>query len=202
MRIGVFVSGSGTNLQALIDTLHSASDGIVEIAVVISDRRRAHALERARIASIPTEVVRVQDYPTRDAFDAAVSDIVESRGIELLVLAGFMRVFQPAFVRRYAGRIINIHPALLPSFPGTRGIHDALAYGVKVTGVTVHFVDEGMDSGPIIAQFPVAVESDDTEDTLAARIHAVEHRLYPEVVRAIAEGRVRLEGRRARVLVS
>lgn len=200
MKIAVFASGNGSNLQALIDTLHTSPQVDVEIVVVISDRKRAYALERARRASIPTKVVRVHDYPTRDAFDAAISQIVEAYKAELLVLAGFMRLFQPAFVRRYAGRIVNIHPTLLPAFPGTHGIRDALEYGVKVTGVTVHFVDEGMDTGPIIAQVPVFVEPDDTEETLAARIHAVEHRLYPEVVRAIAEGRVRREGRHVRLL--
>jgi len=200
MRIGVFASGNGTNLQALIDTLHVPVEVPVEIVVVVSDRRTAYALQRARRAGIPTEIVRVQDYPTREAFDSAMSEVVEAYRVELLVLAGFMRIFQPAFVRKYAGRIVNIHPALLPSFPGMHGIRDALEYGVKVTGVTVHFVDEGMDTGPIIAQVPVFVEPDDTEESLAARIHAVEHRLYPEVVLAIAEGRVQIEGRRVRIL--
>lgn len=199
MKIAVFASGNGSNLQALIDTLHVPAEVDIEIVVVISDRKGAYALERARRASIPTVVVRVHDYPTRNAFDDAISHIVETYQAELLVLAGFMRLFQPAFVRRYAGRIVNIHPALLPAFPGTHGIRDALDYGVKVTGVTVHFVDEGMDTGPIIAQVPVFVEPDDTEETLAARIHAVEHRLYPEVIRALAEKRVHVEGRHVRI---
>jgi phosphoribosylglycinamide formyltransferase-1 len=196
MKIAVLASGSGTNLQALIDTLHRPSDVPVEIVVVLSDRNSAFALERARRAGIPTVVVPLKTYPTREAFDEAIERELEARGVELIVLAGFMRIFQGPFVRRHAGKIVNIHPALLPSFPGMHGISDALEYGVKVTGVTVHFVEEAVDGGPIIAQSVVCVEPDDTEDTLAAKVHAAEHRLYPEVVRAVAEGRIRVEGRK------
>ena len=199
MKVGVLVSGSGSNLQALIDTLHVPESEPVEIALVVSDRRSAFALERARKAGIGTAVVKPRDYPSRGAFDEAITGHLESRGVELVVMAGFMRVLQPGFVRRWHGRLLNLHPALLPSFPGDSGIPDAVEYGVKVTGVTAHFVDEGVDTGPVIAQMPVFVQPDDTEETLAARIHAVEHRLYPEAVRAVVEGRARLEGRRVRV---
>ncbi|MBM3214781.1 phosphoribosylglycinamide formyltransferase [Candidatus Poribacteria bacterium] len=199
MRIAVLASGNGSNLQALIDRLHLDADAPVEIAVVVSDRKACYALERARAAGIPTATVRVQDHVNRDAFDAAVEAVLREHGVELIVLAGFMRVFQPSLVRRYRHRIVNIHPALLPSFPGTHGIRDAFEYGVRVTGVTVHFVDEGVDTGPIIGQVAVSIESDDTEDTLAERIHAAEHQLLPEVVRALAEGRVCVDGRRVRI---
>ncbi len=199
MKVGVLVSGSGSNLQALIDALHLPDSESVDIALVLSDRRSAFGLERARKASIATAVVAPRDHPSRNAFDEAITGQLESHGVELVVLAGFMRVLQPAFVRRWHGHLLNLHPALLPSFAGDSGIRDAIDYGVKVTGVTVHFVDEGVDTGPVIAQMPVFVQPDDTEETLAARIHAVEHRIYPEVVRAVVEGRIRLEGRRVRV---
>jgi phosphoribosylglycinamide formyltransferase-1 len=199
MRIAVLASGNGSNLQALIDALHRAPDAPVEIVLVLSDRKSAYALERARQADIPTVVIRPRDFATREEFDEAIAREMEAHRVELIVLAGFLRIFQPPFVRRYFGRMVNVHPALLPSFPGMQGVRDALEYGVQVTGVSVHFVDEEVDAGPIIAQVPVCVSADDTEETLAARVHAAEHRLYPEVVRAIAEGRVRREGRRVRV---
>jgi len=199
VRIAVLASGSGTNLQALIDTLHLSESEPVHIALVLSDRPSAGALRRAREAGIPREVVSAREYATRDAFDEAIGASLDAHGVQLVVLAGFMMILQPAFVRRFAGRLLNIHPALLPAFAGADGIGDAIRYGVKVTGVTVHFVDEGVDTGPVVAQVPVFVQADDTEETLAERIHAVEHRLYPAVVRAVAQGRVRLEGRRVRL---
>ncbi|MDA1190627.1 MAG: phosphoribosylglycinamide formyltransferase [Candidatus Poribacteria bacterium] len=199
MKIAVLASGSGSNLQALIDRVHTDPDAPVEIALVLCDRYKAHCLDRAKAAGIPTAVVRARDYPTREAFDDAIDAQLNARGVELIVLAGFMKLFQSAFVRRWDGRIVNTHPALSPAFPGAHSARDALEYGAKVTGVTFHFVDEGVDSGPVIAQFPIPIERDDTEETLMKRIQAVEHRMYPEVVRAMAEGRVRLEGRRVTV---
>ena len=188
MKIAVLASGSGTNLQALIDQLHQDENSGVEIAVVISDRRKAYALTRAKEAGISTHVVRVRDFPDRDAFDAEISKILDRYGVELIVLAGFMKLFQPAFVRKYRNRIINIHPSLLPAFPGAHAVPDTLAYGAKVSGITVFFIDEGIDTGPIIAQASVPIFDDDDEESLFKRIHIEEHKLYPQVVRWYATG--------------
>ena len=199
MKIAVLASGSGTNLQALIDQLHQDENSGVQIAVVISDRRKAYALTRAKEAGIPTYVVRVRNFPDRDAFDAEISRILDRRGVELIVLAGFMKLFQPAFVRKYRNRIINIHPSLLPAFPGAHPVLDTLAYGVKVSGVTVFFVDEGVDAGPIIAQVSVPVFDHDDEESLLKRIHTEEHKLYPQVVRWYADGAIEIVGRKVLV---
>lgn len=189
-RLVVLASGSGTNLQAIIDQLHGRpADPRIEVALVISDVPGARALERARAAGIATAVFPVADYKSRAAHDLAMVSAVEDAGADLVVLAGYMRLVSPEFVHCLPDRIINLHPALLPAFPGTTSISDAVQYGVKVTGVTVHFVDEGLDSGPIIAQEPVRVEEGDTPGSLAARIHAVEHRLLPATIRLIAAGR-------------
>ena len=199
MKIAVLASGSGTNLQVLIDQLHHDKNSGVEIAVVISDRRKAYALTRAMEAGIPTNVVRVRDFPDRDVFDAEISRILDRCGVELIVLAGFMKLFQPAFVRKYSNRIINIHPSLLPAFPGAHPVLDTLAYGVKVSGVTVFFVDEGVDAGPIIAQVSVPVFDHDDEESLLKRIHTEEHKLYPQVVRWYADGAIEIVGRKVLV---
>lgn len=196
MKIAVLASGSGTNLQALIDQLHHDENSGVEIAVVISDRRKAYALTRAKEAGIPTRVVRVRDFPDRDAFDAEISKILEGCEVELIVLAGFMKLFQPAFVRKYRNRITNIHPSLLPAFPGAHPVQDTIAYGVKISGVSVFFIDEGVDAGPIIAQVPVPVFDNDDEESLLKRIHIEEHKLYPQVVRWYAEGKLEIVGRK------
>ena len=189
-RLVVLASGSGTNLQAIIDQLHGRpADPRIEVALVISDVPGARALERARAAGIATAVFPVADYKSRAAHDLAMVSAVEEAGADLVVLAGYMRLVSPEFVHCLPDRIINLHPALLPAFPGTTSISDAVQYGVKVTGVTVHFVDEGLDSGPIIAQEPVRVEEGDTPESLAVRIHAVEHRLLPATIRLIAAGR-------------
>jgi phosphoribosylglycinamide formyltransferase-1 len=150
-------------------------------------------------AGIPTNVVRVRDFPDRDAFDAEISRILDRRGVELIVLAGFMKLFQPAFVRKYRNRIINIHPSLLPAFPGAHPVLDTLAYGVKVSGVTVFFVDEGVDAGPIIAQVSVPVFDHDDEESLLKRIHTEEHKLYPQVVRWYAARAIEIVGRKVLV---
>ncbi len=198
-KIAVLASGSGSNLQAILDTLHDDPDTPIEVALVLSDRRSAYALERGRAAGVPTRVVRPRDHATRDGFDDHVAAALDEHGVQLIALAGFMRIFQQRFTRRYAGRIINVHPALLPSFPGAHGIRDAFEHGVKVTGVTVHFVDEGIDTGPVIAQRAVAVDASDTLASLETKIHSVEHVLYPAAIRAVADGRVRVAGRRVHV---
>jgi phosphoribosylglycinamide formyltransferase 1 len=199
VKIAVLASGSGSNLQAILDALHDDPNAPIEVALVLADRRSAYALERAKAAGVPTRVVRPRDHATREEFDTQVAAALDEHGVEFIALAGFMRIFQREFVRRYAGRIINVHPALLPSFPGAHGIRDAFEHGVKVTGVTVHFVDEGVDTGPVIAQRAVPVDPGDTLESLEAKIHAVEHALFPAAIRAVAEGRARVDGRRVRV---
>ena len=195
MKIAVLVSGSGTNLQTLIEQLHQDETCGIDIAVVISDRRKAYALTRAASVGIPTHVVRTQDFENRVDFDAAISKLIEHHAAELIVLAGFMKLFQPPFVRKYQNRIINVHPTLLPAFPGAHPVADTLAYGVKIAGVTVHFVDEGVDSGPIIAQAAVPVLDTDDEESLHNRIQIEEHKLYPKVIKWYAEGRLKVKGR-------
>lgn len=195
MKIAVLVSGSGTNLQTLIDTLHNDATSNIEIVVVISDRKKAYALTRATQAGIPTQVVRAQDYENRIVFDEAISHIIDKYSVELIVLAGYMKLFQSPFVRKYRNRIINIHPSILPAFPGATPIADSLTYGVKVTGVTVHFVDENVDTGPIIAQRVVPVYDTDTQESLHERIQIEEHDLYPKVIKLFAQGKIQVEGR-------
>lgn len=196
LKIAVLVSGSGTNLQTLIEQLHQEPDSGIDIAVVISERQSAYALTRAKRAGIPTRVVKTQDFKNRVDFDAAISHEIEQAGAELIVLAGFMKIFQPPFVRKYRNRILNVHPTLLPAFPGAHPVADTLAYGVKVAGVTVHFVDEGVDSGPIIAQRAVPVLDTDDEESLHARIQVEEHQLYPQVIKWYAQGQLKIEGRK------
>ena len=196
MKIAVLVSGSGTNLKTLIEQLHQDETSGIDIATVLSDRRKAYALTRAKRAGIPTHVVSVQDYESRHDFDAEISRLVEHYAVELIVLAGFMKLFQSPFVRKYRNRIINVHPTLLPAFPGAHPVADTLAYGVKIAGVTVHFVDEGVDSGPIIAQSAVPVLDTDDEESLHNRIQVEEHKLYPEVIKWYAQGRLKIEGRK------
>jgi phosphoribosylglycinamide formyltransferase-1 len=198
LRVAVLISGAGTNLQALLDTVHG-KDGI-EIVAVASSTPAAAGLARAERAGVETAVFSIADHPDRAARDRTLCDWLEERSVELVVLAGFMELLDPAFVRRFAGRMINVHPALLPAFPGVRAIKQALDYGVKVTGVTVHFVDEGVDTGPIILQesFELPYSRDIRE--IEQRTHAVEHRLLPRVVRLIAEGRVRIDERNPRLV--
>ena len=198
LRIAVFASGNGSNFQALADAAREGRLG-ADIRLLVCDRPDAFVVQRAEAAGIPAYVFRPRDYPSRETYEKEILAELERLGIELVVLAGYMRILTNVLVDAYAGRMINIHPSLLPAFPGVNAIRQALEYGVKVTGVTVHFVDGGVDTGPIIAQEALAVEENDTEETLAERIHRIEHRLLPEVVRKIAEGRVRLEGRRVRV---
>ena len=196
MKIAVLVSGSGTNLQTLIEQLHEDEASGIEIAVVISDRQKAYALTRAKRAGIPTQIVRTQDFENRIAFDATISKHIENYSVELIVLAGFMKLFQPPFVRKYRNRIINVHPSLLPAFPGATSVADTLAYGVKVAGVTVHFVDENIDTGPIIAQTVVPVYDTDDAESLHKRIQIEEHKLYPKVIKRYAQGKLKVDGRK------
>ena len=196
MKIGVLASGSGSNLQTLIDQLHCDESCEIEISVVISDQKKAYALTRAKQAGIPSYIVSAQNFPNRHAFDERISELLDVHAVELIVLAGFMKLFQPAFVQRYSNRIVNIHPALLPAFPGAHPVADTLAYGAKVSGVTVHFVDEGMDTGPIIAQKSVPVFDDDDEESLHARLQVEEHKLYPTVIKWYGEDRISFVGRK------
>lgn len=195
IKIGVLVSGRGSNLQALIDAA-GAQQLDARIAVVISDQPGARAIERARQAGIPAAVVRREDYPSRQLFEEALAAVLEQHQVNLVVMAGFMRVLSPFLVNRWHRKLINIHPSLLPAFPGLEVQAKALDYGVRFSGCTVHFVDEGVDSGPIIAQSAVPVLPDDSADTLADRILMEEHRLLPRVVNWIARGQVRVDGRR------
>jgi phosphoribosylglycinamide formyltransferase-1 len=190
-RVAVLASGGGTNLQAILDQLHGR-DGI-EVACVASNKAGAMALERAQSAGVETEVFGAEDYADRDARDAAIADWLAEREVDLVVLAGYMELLSPDFVRRFPNRIVNVHPALLPSFPGLDAVGQALEHGVRVTGVTVHFVDEGVDSGPIILQRPVPVPPDRQWDTLEEAIHSTEHALLPEAIRLIAAGKVSVE---------
>jgi phosphoribosylglycinamide formyltransferase-1 len=194
-RIGVLISGRGSNLQALIDAERTGALGGGRIAVVVSNVENAYGLERARAAGIPWVYVDHRG-KKRAVFDAEVRGALETHGVELVCLAGFMRLLSADFVRAFPRKILNIHPALLPSFPGLDAQRQALEHGVKVSGPTVHIVDEGLDSGPIVAQEAVPVNDDDTVETLSARILEAEHRVYPLAVRLLLSGRVRFEGRR------
>lgn len=196
--LGVLASGRGSNLEAIIDAI-GAGRCPARVAVVVSDRKDAPALDRARRAGVRAVHLDPRAHPDRAAFDAAMADILDANGVELICLAGYMRVLSAEFVRRYRTRVLNVHPALLPAFPGLHAQRQALEYGVRVTGATVHFVDEGVDTGPIVLQAPVPVLEGDTEETLAARILVEEHRLYPEAIRLYAEGRLQVTGRRVSV---
>lgn len=200
MKIAVLVSGSGTNLQTLIEQLHEDETSGIEIVVVISDRQKAYALTRAKHAGIPTQIVRTRDFENRVAYDAEISKHIENFSVELIVLAGFMKLFQSPFIRKYRNRIINVHPSLLPAFPGATPVADTLAYGVKVTGVTVHFVDEDVDTGPIIAQTVVPVYDTDDEESLHKRIQIEEHELYPKVIKCYAQGKLKIDGRKVSII--
>jgi phosphoribosylglycinamide formyltransferase 1 len=197
-RIAVLASGSGTNLQAILDQVHG-TDGI-EVVGAISDKPDATALERAQKAGVETAVFPASDYGDREERDRAIGDWLEQQKVDLVVLAGYMQLLSPAFVQRFRNRIINVHPALLPAFPGLEAVQQALDHGSKITGVTVHFVDEGVDSGPIIFQQPVPVPPSRDWDELEEEIHRAEHALLPEAIRLIAAGRVRIDGENPRLV--
>jgi phosphoribosylglycinamide formyltransferase-1 len=190
-RIVVLASGSGTNLQAILDRLHGG--GEVEVVGVGSDRPGAGALARAEAAGVETALFPSADYRDRAARDAAIGDWAESLGADLVVLAGYMQLLSDGFVERFRHRVVNIHPALLPAFPGLDAIGQALEAGVETTGVTVHFVDEGVDTGPPIVQRRVAIPADRDRAALEEAVHAVEHEIYPEAIRMIARGLVRID---------
>ena len=195
LRVGVLASGRGSNLQAL---LHASArpDYPAEVVVVISDRERAAALDRARADGVEALFVNPKDFSDRESFDLALVRELTARRVGLVCHAGFMRILSVPYVRAFAGRAMNIHPSLLPAFPGLHAQRQALEHGATVAGATVHFVDEGVDTGPIVLQASVPVQPDDTEESLSARILAEEHRLYPEAVRLFAEGRLEVVGRR------
>lgn len=195
MKLAVLASGYGSNLQAIID---AAKRGVIDgrVVLVISDNRDAYALERAEKHQIEAHYLNPKNYTGREDYDRAVIALLKERGIELVVLAGYMRLLSPVFIDGFPGRIINIHPSLLPSFAGLEGVAQALRYGVKVSGCTVHFVDENLDTGPIILQEAVPVYDNDTEESLHRRIHSVEHRLYPQAIQLFVQGKLSLEGRR------
>jgi phosphoribosylglycinamide formyltransferase-1 len=198
MRFGVLISGNGSNLQAILDAC--ASGAIAgEVSVVISNRGDAFGLERARRTGVPALHVDPAAFPDRAAYDHAARVALDEHGTDYVVMAGYMKLLGAEVLGAYPMRVLNIHPALLPSFPGAHGIRDAFEWGVKVTGVTVHFANEVFDEGPIVAQEAVPVLDGDTVEELEARIHEVEHRLYPEVLAAVADGRVVVEGRRVRI---
>jgi phosphoribosylglycinamide formyltransferase 1 len=190
-RIAVLVSGAGTNLEAILDRLHGR-DG-VEVACVASNKPEARALERARHAGVEAGVFEREAYGDRASRDAALADWLAERDIDLIVLAGYMELLSPDFVRRFRNRVINVHPALLPSFPGLDAVGQALAHGAKVTGVTVHFVDEGVDSGPIVSQRAIEVPYTRDRSRLEEEIHRVEHEMLPQAIRLIAAGAVSID---------
>ncbi len=195
VRLGVLVSGSGTNLQSILDACAAGSID-ARVAVVISNVSSAYALTRAQNAGVPTRVVSHKEYPDRDAFDAELVSVLKGYDVELVCLAGFMRILTPGFIRAFPGRIMNIHPALLPSFPGLDVRQAAIDHGVRFSGCTVHFVDEGVDTGPIIIQAVVPVYPDDTEESLRDRILKREHQIYPGAIQLYAQGRLSISGRR------
>jgi len=199
-RLVVLASGTGTNLQAILDRLHGREG--IEVVGVGSDKPGAKALQRARSAGVETAVFPREDHADRQSRDAAMGDWIESRKADLIVLAGYMQLLSEGFVARFRNRIVNIHPALLPSFPGLDAIGQALEAGVEVTGVTVHFVDEGVDTGPVIMQREVPLPADRDRERLEASIHRVEHELYAEAIRMIAKDRVRIDANDHRVIVA
>ncbi|MBA3269837.1 MAG: phosphoribosylglycinamide formyltransferase [Acidobacteria bacterium] len=194
-RLGVLISGRGSNLQAIIDAVTDKRLA-AEIAVVISNVAEAGGLARAASAGIESIVMPQHQWPDRDAFDGALAAALQRRRVDLVCLAGFMRLLGPAFLEAFPERVLNIHPSLLPAFPGLDAQQQAFDYGVKVTGATVHFVSAELDGGPIVMQAAVPVAADDTSDALSARILAAEHRLYPQAIKRVLDGQGRLDGRR------
>lgn len=195
ITLGVLISGSGTNLQAILDAI-GAGTLDARVAVVISNKSDAFGLERARAAGVEAMHVDPRGYETMHDYNEALRVLLQEAGVDYVVMAGYMKLLGTEVLDAFPQRVVNLHPALLPSFPGAHGIADALDYGVKVTGVTVHFADEVFDRGAIIAQEAVVVREDDTADSLAERIHAVEHRIYPAALQVLAQGQFEIVGRR------
>jgi len=199
MNIAVFASGNGSNLQALIDAEEKSELDKGKITLVVSDKPEAFALKRAQKAGISTFILEGTSFKSREEYDKKVHQRLQEEDIGLIVLAGFMRILSDFFVDEYRGRILNIHPALLPSFKGAHGIKDAFESGVKVTGVTVHFVTKELDAGPIILQRSLKVEENDTLDTVEEKIHGIEHKLYPEAVRLFVQGKLEIVGAKVKI---
>ncbi len=200
-RLAVLCSGAGTNLHAILTAIRRGRLR-AQVVLVAGDRPDATALGRARQAGVPTAVLLPTTFPSRAAYDAALVRLLQRHRADWVILAGFMRILTPGFVRRFPRRILNVHPALLPAFRGAHAVRDALAYGVKVTGVTIHLVDTAVDHGPVVAQAVVPVRSGDTEATLWARVHRVEHQLYPQAIQWAVSGRMRVRGRRVDLTTS
>jgi phosphoribosylglycinamide formyltransferase-1 len=199
LRLGVLISGGGTNLQAIIDAV-DLGDLDAQVVVVISTHEEAYGLERARKAGIPAVFIDRTRFATIRDYNHAVREVLDEHWAEVVVMAGYMRLLGNEVLEAFPDKVVNIHPALLPAFPGASGVYDAWSYGVKVTGVTVHFANESFDDGPIIAQEIVRIEEDDTPESVEAKIHCVEHTLYPAVLQLMAEDRVRIDGRRVRIV--
>ena len=197
-KFAVFASGKGSNLQAIIDAVKAGTIK-ADLALVFSDRADACALERARAAGVETFHLDPKTYPDKLSFERSVVKVLKEKGVDFIALAGYMRLLSPYILKEYPQKIFNIHPSLLPLFKGASGIRDALAAGVKVTGVTVHFVDEEVDNGPVILQESVPVGTEDTPETLEAKIHAVEHKLYPRAIALFAEDKLKIEGRNVKI---
>ena len=198
INVGVLISGRGSNLQAIIDASEKGEIS-AKVAVVVSNRSDAYGLERAKKHNIPTAVFEPKNFTDKNTYELELVKTLKGYKVDLVCLAGYMRIVGPVLLEHYQGRMLNIHPALLPSFPGLHAQKQALGHGAKVSGVTVHFVDEGCDTGPIILQTAVPVLEDDTEETLSARILEQEHRIYPQAVKLFAEGKLKIEGRRVRI---
>jgi phosphoribosylglycinamide formyltransferase 1 len=198
-NIAVFVSGNGSNLQSIISAVEAGKIKAA-IGLVVSNKADAYALKRAERAGIPTLLISPKDFTNRQSFDREVVIQLKQRDIEYIVLAGYMLLLSPYFIKEYKHKIINIHPSLLPNFRGTEGIKDAMTYGAKVTGVTIHFVDEKMDHGPIIMQESIRIKSGDSLESLTERIHKIEHRTYPKAIELLVDGRLKIKGRRVEIL--
>jgi phosphoribosylglycinamide formyltransferase-1 len=198
LKLGILISGNGSNLQSIIDYIEKGSLKAT-IKIVISNNPDAYGLTRAKKHGIPVVILKNGDFINKEDFDLELINILKNNSVDLVILAGFMRVLTPTFLKAFTQKIMNIHPALLPSFPGIHGQKQALEYGVKLSGCTVHFVDEGVDTGPIIIQSAVQVFDDDTEETLAARILKEEHRIYPQAIQFFAEGKIEIKGRKVRI---
>jgi phosphoribosylglycinamide formyltransferase-1 len=198
LKLGILISGNGSNLQSIIDHIEKGSLKAT-IKIVISNNPDAYGITRAKKHGIPVVVLKNGDFINKEDFDLELINILKNNSVDLVILAGFMRVLTPTFLKAFTQKIMNIHPALLPSFPGIHGQKQALEYGVKLSGCTVHFVDEGVDTGPIIIQSAVQVFDDDTEETLAARILKEEHRIYPQAIQFYTEGKIEIKGRKVRI---
>jgi len=199
VNIAVFASGNGTNFQAIIDKVKSGYIS-AKIALLVSDNEDAYAIRRAKSASIEVFLLSPKGFKSREEYDMALVKKLREKKIDLVLLAGFMRLMSPYFIKEYKNKVLNIHPALLPSFKGTHGVRDALAHGAKVTGPTVHFVDEELDHGPIILQETVTISDDDTEESLHQKVHQKEYEIYPKAVKLFVENRLRIEGRKIRII--